>query len=109
MCITRRPRLTRAPARDTHEGPMTHDEARAKLREILMTDFKVPEAKITDDATFRGAFGMDSLDAVDFIYLCTKSFGLKADVSAFRELHTFKLVVDFVVAESEKQRAAGGG
>lgn len=75
---------------------MTSEEVRAKLKEILVNDFRVPEAKITNEATFRGTLGMDSLDTVDFIYLVSKSFGLKADIAEFRELHTFALVVDFI-------------
>lgn len=75
---------------------MTSDDVRARLKQILIDDFRVPEGKITDDATFRGAFGMDSLDAVDFIYLVSKAYGMKADISEFRELHTFGLVVSYI-------------
>ncbi len=81
---------------------MNHDEALQKVKTILETDFRIPTAKITLDATFRGSFGMDSLDAVDFIYLVTKTFQLSADISAFRELHTLGKVVDYVVAEVGK-------
>lgn len=79
---------------------MNRQEVEAQLRKILIEDFRVPEAKITPDATFRGTFGMDSLDAVDLIYLVTKSFGMKQDISAFRDLHTFALVVDYVVTQA---------
>ena len=87
---------------------MTSDEVRAKLKEILVSDFRVPEAKITDEATFRGTFGMDSLDAVDFIYLVSKTYGLKAEISEFRELHTFGLVVDFLMKKLPDKPAAAG-
>ena len=79
---------------------MTSDEVREKLKKILTEDFRVPEGKITDDATFRGTFGMDSLDAVDFIYLVSKSWGIKADISEFRELHTFGKVVAHLVGKT---------
>jgi acyl carrier protein len=78
---------------------MTSEEVRAKLKEILVNDFRVPEAKISDEATFRGTLGMDSLDTVDFIYLVSKSFGLKAELSDFRELHTFARVVEFLTGK----------
>lgn len=82
---------------------MNRPEVEAKLREILTQDFRVPAEKITPDATFRGSFGMDSLDAVDLIYLVTKTFGMKQDISAFRDLHTFALVVDYVVANGKSE------
>ena len=57
-------------------------------RETPATDFKVSAAKITPEATFRGTLGLDSLDAVDLIYLVGKTFGIKARVDSFAELHT---------------------
>ncbi len=77
---------------------MSHDEALQQLRQILEEDFKVPAAKVTPEATFRGTLGLDSLDAVDLIYLVGKSFGIKATVDNFKDLHSVQKVVDFVVA-----------
>jgi len=76
---------------------VTHDEALKQLRQILEEDFKVPPAKVTPEATFRGTLGLDSLDAVDLIYLVGKSFGIKATVDNFKDLHSVQKVVDFVV------------
>ena len=84
---------------------MTDDELLQKLREILEADFRVPAGKVTREATFRGTFGMDSLDAVDFIYLVSKTFGMKTEVSQFRELHTVGKVVDFLRAELARRAA----
>ena len=47
-----------------------------------------------------GTFGMDSLDAVDFIYLVSKSWGIKAEISEFRELHTFGKVIEHLVKKT---------
>jgi acyl carrier protein len=85
---------------------VTQDEVLQKLKEILEGDFRVPPSKVTREATFRGTFGMDSLDAVDFIYLVSKTFGLKADVSQFRELHSVGTVVDFLRAEVLRREAS---
>ena len=79
---------------------MTRDDAMNKLKDILENDFRIPKDKITEEATFRGNLGMDSLDAVDLIYLMKKTFGLAGDVHAFRELHTVKNVVDHIVREA---------
>ena len=76
---------------------MTHDEVLAKIREILTTDFKVPPERVTPEATFRGTLGMDSLDAVDLIYLLGKAFKVKATVDAFKDLHTVQKVADHIV------------
>ena len=76
---------------------MTNDEVMSKLRQILEEDFKVPPAKVTPEATFRGTLGLDSLDAVDLIYLVGKSFGVKATVDNFKDLHSVQKVVDFIL------------
>jgi len=76
---------------------MTQEEVFAKLSEILKNDFKVPAARITKEATFRGTLGLDSLDAVDLIYLIGKSFGIKAKVESFADLHSVGQVADYVV------------
>jgi acyl carrier protein len=81
---------------------MTHEDVRAKLAEILVSDFRVPPNLIKDDATFRGTLGMDSLDAVDFTYMVKKTFGIDGDISAFADLHTIGKVVVHV---SEKLAA----
>jgi acyl carrier protein len=75
---------------------MTHDEVFAKVREILVNDFKVPPERVTPDATFRGTLGMDSLDAVDLIYLLGKAFGIKATVDQFKDLHSVQRVVEYL-------------
>lgn len=80
---------------------MTRDEVLSKLKDILSTDFRIPPEKITGDARFRGNLGMDSLDAVDLIYLLKKTFGIGGDVHAFAELHTVDDVVDHIVKASQ--------
>ena len=75
---------------------MTSEEVFARLKTLLVNDFRIPDAKITMEATFRGTLGLDSLDTVDFIYLVSKTFGIKADINEFRELHTVRLVCEFL-------------
>lgn len=82
---------------------------RRELVAILVKDFRIAEAKIRDDGSFRGTFGMDSLDAVDFIYLVQKTFGIEAELSAFSQIHTLGLLVTFVEAELAKKGAAVTG
>ena len=75
---------------------MTDAEVLAKIREILLADFKVPQEKITPQATFRGNLGLDSLDAVDLIYLIGKAFGIKPSIEEYKDLHTVQSVVEHV-------------
>jgi acyl carrier protein len=77
---------------------MTQDEVLSQLQDILHADFRVPREKVTYEASFRGNLGLDSLDAVDLIYLVGKRFGVTASIEAFRDLHTVRKVVDYVVA-----------
>jgi acyl carrier protein len=80
--------------------PMTRDEVIAKVRDILRDDFAVPEDKVTPEASFRGALGMDSLDAVDLIFFVESAFGYKAKIHDYRNLHTVALLADFVLART---------
>jgi acyl carrier protein len=84
---------------------MTRDEVKAKLTEILVSDFRVPAEIVKDDATFRGTLGMDSLDAVDFTYMVKKTFGIDGDLTGFKDLHTVGNVVAHVVEKLATQAA----
>ncbi len=79
---------------------MTKEEIRDKVAAILQNDFDVPAAKITDEATFRGTFGLDSLDIVDFILLLQKDFGFKAPTEAYQEIQNVGMLVDFVASKT---------
>jgi acyl carrier protein len=81
---------------------VTHDEILSKIQDVLEQDFQVARARVTPEATFRGTLGMDSLDAVDLIYLLAKSFGIPAELHAFASLHTVKSVVEHVAREQAK-------
>jgi acyl carrier protein len=80
---------------------MTDAEVLEKISELLQADFKVPKEKVTPQATFRGTLGLDSLDAVDLIYLLGKQFNIKPSIEDYKDLHTVGLVVGYV------QRKAG--
>jgi acyl carrier protein len=81
---------------------MTPDEVLSQLKEVLQGDFRVPPEKVTWDASFRGNLGLDSLDAVDLIYLVGKRFEVTATIEAFRDLNTVKKVVDYIVEARKK-------
>ena len=78
---------------------MTRDEIRAKITGILSQDFNIPEPQITDEATFRGTFGLDSLDVVDFILLIQKDFGYKAPTESYQDVANLGMLIDFVAGK----------
>lgn len=84
---------------------MTRDQIREKIAAILTEDFGVPSERITDEATFRGSFALDSLDVVDFILLLQKDFGFKAPSERYQGIEDVRRLVDFV-EEQLASRAA---
>jgi acyl carrier protein len=68
----------------------------AQVRDLLTANFNIPAEKITPQATFRGNFGMDSLDVVDLVFFLQKTFGVTADLEDYRELHTMQKLVRFI-------------
>jgi acyl carrier protein len=82
---------------------MTHEQVLAKVKQILQADFRVSADRVTPDAAFRGGLGLDSLDAVDLIYLLSKEFGLKPDIEQFRDLDTVQKVVEFLAKKSQEK------
>lgn len=84
---------------------MTRDDVLTTLREILTTNFGVPSEKVTFEASFRGTFGLDSLDIVDLVYFLQKHFAFDADLDEYRDLHTVGAVVDFVLTKQPTKQA----
>lgn len=74
----------------------SEDEIFGQVRDILTANFNLPADKITPQATFRGNFGMDSLDIVDLVFFLQKTFGVSADLDEYRELHTMQKLVRFI-------------
>lgn len=75
----------------------TPERAREQVVEILRINFNIPPEKITDDASFKKTLGMDSLDIVDFVFFLQKAFGFKSELDEYRDVHTVKLLVEFLV------------
>jgi acyl carrier protein len=86
---------------------MTRDEAKAVVVGILTENFSIPKDKISEEASFRKSFGMDSLDIVDFVFFLQKAFGFKAELDEYRSVHTVALLLDFVVARAPAPPAGG--
>lgn len=75
---------------------MKRETIRTHVIRILTDDFRVDPAVIRDDADFRAAMGLDSLDVVDFILLLQKDFGYKAEPHAYHGVDTVAKLVAFL-------------
>ena len=75
---------------------ITEEAVFEQVTEILTANFNVPLEDVAPQATFRGTFGMDSLDIVDLVFFLQKHFGLQGELEDFRELHTMHKLCRFV-------------
>lgn len=82
-------------------GTRTEEEVFDIVRGILVENFNIPADKITPTASFRGTFGMDSLDIVDLVFFLQKTFGVTGDLEDYRELHTMKKLCRFILERTE--------
>lgn len=69
---------------------------RSQIATILSENFAVSADAVTEDATFRGTLGLDSLDVVDFVFFVQQGFGFEAELACYRNLHSVKDLVAFV-------------
>ncbi|MAC26832.1 MAG: acyl carrier protein [Sandaracinus sp.] len=83
----------------TRRRALTRDDVLKTVRDILNENFGVPPEKVTAEASFRGTFGLDSLDIVDLVYFLQKAFDFEADLDEYRDLHTVDKLAGFVLAK----------
>lgn len=77
----------------------TKDEIRQRVARILEQSFGVEPTRVKDDASFRGAFAMDSADLIDFIDMLEREFGLAPGLEGYEKMHTVKHLVAFLARE----------
>jgi len=68
-----------------------------QVREILAGNFNIAPEKVVPQASFRGTFGMDSLDIVDLVFFLQKQFALSGELDDYRELHTVQKLCRFII------------
>lgn len=81
--------------------PLAPDDVRARVAKILAQNFNISAAAVTNDATFRGTLGLDSLDVVDFVFFVQQGFGFEAKLAEYRNLHTVGDLVTFIIGKAK--------
>lgn len=75
---------------------MTRKEIEEKVRDFLIEDIEIDEAKITPDAKLKDDLGIDSLDFVDIVVLVDQKFGFKIKQEEMVGVDTFSKFCDYI-------------
>lgn len=75
---------------------MTRKEIEEKVRDFLIEDIEIDEAKITPDAKLKDDLGIDSLDFVDIVVLVDQKFGFKIKQEEMDGVDTFSKFCDYI-------------
>ena len=75
---------------------LSKDVIFAKVRELLISDFKVEAESIRLEKRLDEDLDLDSLDAVDLIIALKDHIGEKVDPSLFKNVRTVQDVVDLL-------------
>lgn len=77
---------------------MTKNEIFEKIKEILISEFKIDEAAISPDAKMYQDLELDSIDAVDLLVIMKKYVQGKIVPEQFKKAVTIQDVVDLLFA-----------
>jgi len=75
---------------------MNREEIEAKVKEFMVEDLELDEAKITPEARLKEDIGVDSLDFVDIVVIVEKKFGFKIKTEEMAHVKTFKDFCDYI-------------
>merc|ERR1712064_136460 len=106
------PNMMRAPVRE-RSSHITHGMGRAgshivvradleaEVKAMIAEQLSVDEAKVTNEATFIGDLGADSLDAVELIMALEEKFGVEIPEEEAQKLTTVQSVIDYAKAQKK--------
>lgn len=77
---------------------MDTDTLYSKIRDILIDQFDVEEAKISMDANLYEELEIDSIDAVDLLVQLKEVTGQKITPEIFKEVRSIRDVLDAIAA-----------
>lgn len=76
--------------------PFTKEQIEAKLKEILVSDFEIDEAKILPSANIFEDLEFDSIDAVDLAVRLQQYTNKKISPEEFKQIRTVEDVVNAI-------------
>ena len=75
---------------------MKREEIEAKVKEFMVEDLELDEAKITPEARLKEDIGVDSLDFVDIVVIVERKFGFKIKTEEMANVKTFNQFCDYI-------------
>lgn len=72
---------------------MTEQEIERKIKDILVAEFEIDEAKLVPESNLFTDLDLDSIDAVDLVVRIQQETGKKVNPEEFRQIRTFGDVV----------------
>jgi len=72
-----------------------------QVKKIVVEKLGVPEAKVTEDATFINDLGADSLDVVEFVMEVEKEFGITIPDEEATKLEKVSDAVKYIEANKK--------
>ena len=75
---------------------MKREEIEAKVKEFMVKDLELDEAKITPEARLKEDIGVDSLDFVDIVVIVERKFGFKIKTEEMANVKTFRQFCDYI-------------
>merc|ERR1719428_644659 len=76
------------------------DDIEAKCKKMIADNLSVDEAKVTNEASFIGDLGADSLDAVELLMALEEEFGVEIPEEEATKLTTVQAVIDYAKAKT---------
>ena len=77
---------------------MTRDEIYAQIRNALVTNFEIPEERVSLEARLMDDLELDSIDAIDMAVHIQAMTNVRLDEDSLRKLRTVGDAVDLVAA-----------
>ncbi len=76
-----------------------------KIREEIVRELEIPSARVSDSASLRKEYGMDSVAAVTIVFRLENELGLEIDIKKLAGIDTIDQLRALLVKElSEKER-----
>ena len=75
---------------------MEREEIDQKVKDFLVEEFEIDEAKILPEARLREDLGIDSLDFVDIVVIVDRTFGFRIVPEELKEVVTLRDFCDYI-------------